>query len=410
MKITIKESTEGLNLEMIRENCAEINRLSNLAKKLHKKDVEERTLIQKKLKELRENYKWMLFKKWVLTISNKGFHLFWEYDSLPKVTEIKTKKADFRKRLVEKRAALKKPVEEVRTMLGFKYKMTGGVFLKTGTIITLPDTVDQTARIRQSKSPHAQMKANYIGVELELISLLPREELEKEFIKAKLAGVVNIKSDGSIKTEQDRGTPQYTNEVTLLCRQDMVKDVLGRVCAVLNSSKIGAFVNNSCGLHVHLDARNRKPEVMYHNLFKALPMLSGMVPKCRTVSGGVENTYCKINKDPKFNAGSGVDRYQALNPTAFTKYKTIEVRLHSGSTNAAKIINWVNILTNIVDIETMVSDTAKNATDYGRIFNVTNSKLLDYIEKRTAIFTKEDSHKADTRGDHFWLNEFEIAI
>ena len=45
------------------------------------------------------------------------------------------------------------------------------------------------------------------------------------------------------------------------------------------------------------------------------------------------------------------DRYYMINGTALKKYKTIEVRLHSGTTNFNKIKNWVELLKGIVKSE-----------------------------------------------------------
>jgi Putative amidoligase enzyme len=62
-----------------------------------------------------------------------------------------------------------------------------------------------------------------------------------------------------------------------------------------------------------------------------------MVPKSRTR----ENTYCKLNPAGELNPN---DRYYAINWCSWCEHKTIEVRLHSGTTSAEKIKNWVEIL------------------------------------------------------------------
>lgn len=410
MNIKITESLEDIDFNFPKELFKSLKVLTALSKNLNKDDIEERKYLQVKIKDLRGQSKLMIFKKWRVTATSKKYFKYMEYDHFPTKEDIKHVRSTLVTSIKNKRADLKKIIEERKEILGFSYKTRGGVFTKANSIKELVTQADPVARIKQAKKPHEKMKSNYIGVELEFISTSDTKTLETLFIKAGLAGFVQVKRDGSIRVEEPG---QHQHEVTLLCRQDAAKDIINSVCKVLNSDKVSAFVNNSCGLHVHVDARNKDAAVMFNNYVSCLPMLVGMIPKCRTM-GEHARSYCALNvtkdiKSKDYSSSNG-RRYQAVNPESYDRYKTIELRLHSGSTNATKIINWVAILSIIGDYQTKLESTINNAAEFNSTFNVASAKLINYIEKRTDIFAKESAAKADTRGDHFWLNEFELAI
>jgi len=46
------------------------------------------------------------------------------------------------------------------------------------------------------------------------------------------------------------------------------------------------------------------------------------------------------------------DRYKAVNVCAFNKHSTIEIRLHSGTTDYTKIISWIRLLELLLVIKT----------------------------------------------------------
>lgn len=410
VNVKVTEVLDDINFDMPKTIFGKMNELTKISKGLHKKDKFEREFIQGQIRTLREQCKNMIFKKWRLTVSSKQYFKYLEFDHFPKGSDIKHAKDSLISAIRTKRSENKVNKHERKEILGFVYNTVGGVFIKPNSVTALATQSNPQDRIQRAKKPHEKMKANYIGVELELVASCDRRILEAEFIKAGLAGFVNIRGDGSIRCEE---SGQHAHEVTVLCRQDDVKSIITSVCKVLNGKTVKAFVNNSCGLHVHIDSRNRDPEMLFHNMVSVLPMLKGMVPKCR-VEGSHANNYCAMNitKDIKSKdcASSNGRRYQAVNPESFSKYKTIELRLHSGSTNATKIINWVTILATVADMTTRLDKDIKSAREFGAMFPTISSKLLSYIEKRTDTFKTEDPAKVDTRGDHFWLNEYELAI
>jgi len=158
-----------------------------------------------------------------------------------------------------------------------------------------------------------------------------RQLLKQKLSEAKLSRV-SIKSDGSLRDENNEGHPV---EVTMTFNTKRGFDDLRRLCSVL--SGMGCYVNKTCGLHVHLDVRHlekRQVRTIGMSIGEALPVLKYLVPASRH-----DNNYCKIGVSPF----SG-DRYWAVNLTAYRKFKTIEVRLHSGSISFDKIKNWIEII------------------------------------------------------------------
>ena len=94
----------------------------------------------------------------------------------------------------------------------------------------------------------------------------------------------------------------------------------------------GCDVNRTCGLHVHIDCRdisNTAAGTRAKRLREALPWLKRMVPSSRA-----SNTYC--------NRDSG--RYQPINTESLHRHSTVEVRLHSGTLDADKIRNWIEVV------------------------------------------------------------------
>ena len=132
------------------------------------------------------------------------------------------------------------------------------------------------------------------------------------------------------------------------------------VCAVLHT--LGVKVNKSCGLHVHHDANDLsldhwKNLVKYYIKYEAT--LDTLVPSDRRQGG---NSYCKalranfasikdafkaIDRATTLRELSeivcGNNRYYTLNMTAFWRHGTVEVRHHSGTVEADKILHWVSL-------------------------------------------------------------------
>lgn len=133
------------------------------------------------------------------------------------------------------------------------------------------------------------------------------------------------------------------------------------VCRVLN--EMGARVNKTCGLHVHIGAHNmsvpalKRLANLYHDYEESI---DGLLPPSRRIN----NTFCgplrgRTNLEMLQNArdvqtiqrsiGSG-SRYVKLNYAAYFKYRTVEFRQHSGTVDATKITKWVFFCSGLVDL------------------------------------------------------------
>lgn len=196
---------------------------------------------------------------------------------------------------------------------------------------------------------------------------------------------VSVKGDGSIRPEEG----YFAAELTILCKRND-RSNLKRLTELLNH--MGARVNKSCGMHVHLDQRDligtdglvnkRAFNKRARNLGKALPMLASMVPASRR-----ENSYCRL-------IVSARDRYSAVNLTAFRKYKTIEVRLHSATTDFEKINNWIDLLLFISRSEKMVP--VNTVSQFAMAFDVPE-RLLIYMDERVAKFSERTTEEPNVQ-------------
>lgn len=269
-------------------------------------------------------------------------------------------------------------------------KGNGNVFMESGSILKLLTGPGYANRINKAKKPYD--KANYVGVEIEFICKASRETLQQLFVSARLAGNVYLKDDQSIQRE---GENEWTHEVTIIAKQPNINDVVNRVCAVLNMKDVASYVNDSCGIHVHVDMRNREYPICFKNMVNSLPILMAMVP-----SGRLQSKYCvpNISDDFQYSKGNGqLDRRQAINPQSYGTHRTLEIRMHSGSTNAMKINNWVNILCAIADHKIGIDYKIGEPNDMQRIFGI-DTKTVEYIVRRIDKF--KNNKALNTKDDH----------
>lgn len=404
MKIKLKEYNQDpeLNLEVVKHSYANINSFRKLLKGL-KRDAPERKLIDNKLKLLRaevKNYATMFFR---IEGTNKRKNYYETFSEMPKASEIKLFKETFKARIKESRKIAKEIKIENKNVVGFQYKSSGGVMVESKTIFNLMKNTNPVLRVRTIKKPADNSKNNYVGVEIELIAKCEKDTIEHALIANGLAGYVRVGTDGSLRTEQ---TNEKAHELTVMCKQQDMKDVFNRLDKVLKIPYIGAYVNNSCGLHVHIDCRNRDHKIVYRNLVNSLPVLSSMISPDR-IQGEQGARYCKLNNSNDFDGQYSFsdDRYWMVNPQSYNKYKTIEIRMHGGTTNPTKIVNWASLLVAIA--EGNLESKVNTISQLGVLLGLP-SKLITYMEKRTELFKSKTI--LSTRDDHFSTQTFEMAV
>lgn len=133
------------------------------------------------------------------------------------------------------------------------------------------------------------------------------------------------------------------------------KSELKKVCQSLNT--IGAKVNKSTGLHVHIGLGNMT-DTQYLNIFKNYYYLeeiidSFMAPSRRNngFAQSLRRQWANINRSHSrselyLNMHS---RYYKVNPKSYLAHNTIEFRQHQGTTNYTKIAHWIDFCAKLVE-------------------------------------------------------------
>jgi hypothetical protein len=185
-------------------------------------------------------------------------------------------------------------------------------------------------------------KEEHIGIELEC--LVDKEALAKLSRFDGLTGLRNtyqqyasfleIGTDGSIHdTPNERGL-----EFRLLTTPGKISQHLLILKKILVQLK--ARVNTSCGLHVHLDMRRGNVHQAFANLVRSQRIWLPIIRKDRW-----EKFHCYRTSTVDFHTQLKLgNRYSSVNAHSYTKYKTLEVRVHQGTVSIPKIIKWVNLL------------------------------------------------------------------
>lgn len=211
----------------------------------------------------------------------------------------------------------------------------------------------------------------YLAVELEVAT--------SSYNAAPVAAVVErhrlaVKRDGSVPTGCEITTQPAMGDDFLTLIEDLTSAF----------REAHVTVDHTCGFHVHVDARDatllgvRRLLLTWAHieglLYKSIPkprrenrycmpltpqILNADVPRTmspETTFRGVERKVVAAIQGQSFSTGrfdlySGVggDRYRALNLQALFKFKTVEFRLHAGTTDNKKITSWATFLGNVVD-------------------------------------------------------------
>ncbi len=219
----------------------------------------------------------------------------------------------------------------------------------------------------------------HIGLEIELLSPYSRFKVIEILSKSPLAKGIQVKDDSSIVADEDYDDfdcsdcgylwDTYVDKKSKQIRCDGCGKNLGRAKGNFLATedhelniifkekdlswamkeikkiltKIKAYTNDSCGLHVHIDMRTRNPEQSLVRLIEAQKYLFKLVKEDRH-----HNSFCR--ETPKGTTlYSGVDRHSAINPNAYREHETIEVRMHHGSVDAREIYWWIKSLLCVIN-------------------------------------------------------------
>ena len=227
------------------------------------------------------------------------------------------------------------------------------------------------------------------GVEIEFLSTITKEHA---VMSLRAAG---IRVESSYYTHDT--TPYWKIVTDGSCGLELVSPVLEgeagieevRIAAAALEAA-GAQVDRRCGLHVHFDARSMNLKAV-KNLFKLWlkfeDVLDTFQPQSRR---GNNNNYCRTNLDHiitdagnhrgqcsqmfrKIDACRNMDqmkqlypcRYRKLNIQSYFRQQTLEVRHHSGTTDPAKITNWVRLMARLFDAAEAAATVRNRPVDTG---------------------------------------------
>lgn len=195
--------------------------------------------------------------------------------------------------------------------------------------------------LEDPKYPSSMSK--HVGIEIECI--VNSDKVDSIFMAIEKAGIgtnICFSNDGSIDCDEYN---EEGAEFKVLGTEVEISKILAKLIPILKQHK--ARVNSSCGLHVHLDMRNRDAKTAFKRLYKHQELLYKMQPTFRRNSN-----YCR-----KITANGGNTHYDGISKYPLHSLRTLEVRMHHGTVDLADIVNWVDLLVRIVDNKSFLKRT-----------------------------------------------------
>jgi hypothetical protein len=226
------------------------------------------------------------------------------------------------------------------------------------------------------------MTARTFGVEIEVVGLNEEEATEvlkaagielydpdRKFEKSEFEHGWTVGGDASVvPTDESDGTCEVVSPI--LSGLDGLRQV-EIVCQALKNA--GAYVNSSCGFHVHIDAE----DLTFNEVFKVydryscyenvighcLPPNRTNNSYCASIKGNVTKCYQRnighidtvMSTRDKKKLGFAFDRYRTVNLESINKYGTIEFRHHHGTVEANAATAWVKFCLNFVERSILIN-------------------------------------------------------
>jgi hypothetical protein len=311
---------------------------------------------------------------------------------LPEKAQSKAPLQNMFNELVEKVRAERKDINNI--IFEHEFTFPGGVRVREkmlgeygNKVFSAPNSIVKIYNKKVINTPKKPTTSDrHVGIEIELISMLDRTDLTDKICASGLGKNVQIKDDGSL---QGSGEYRHTHEINFIAKEGEYKEKLQKLCTLLNED---CSVNKSCGLHVHVDMRNRNKDTAFNNLVKMQNIMFNMLPGARR-----ENTYCKRVDDGATVASYKLGHHGAINASAITEHNTIEVRMHHGSIDFDDISNWVDILILGADAPKL---TKKPVTSSGlRLMLSLNQCQVDYVTSCLAKYASESPTDGSEEND-----------
>lgn len=368
--LSLPKSTEAVNLQ--------VEKLENDIKQIiaegkYKPDGRKVRSIKKEIDDLKETLKEqkisVLLKKFnrIVAVSSEGIldKSMLEMELAQKVREIR---AEYN---------LVTETKRKKVLGAYDVELLGGVHIKPNVYgeIFEKSLIELIDKPKVPTSP----TENYLGIEVECLIRNDSKKFFKELLcKQRLHKNVQVTSDSSIRKDADG----YEGiELRILVTERELQSVMARLSKCFKHRKVDAYVNKSCGLHVHLDMRNRDHRLMFKRLLNVQKLLRESQSTSRLVS-----TYCKEVTETDFeSAKDRGERYSVINTVSFDRHGTLEVRVHDGTVNTKDITNWCMFLTGVLN--TNITSKITNV-DMLRGTDIA-SNALDYVQNRIEEFNSE---------------------
>jgi hypothetical protein len=255
---------------------------------------------------------------------------------------------------------------------GINVVRIGGVHRESGVFLGLQE-LKNLARWEETKKPFTEER--HVGLEIELISPLKKPTIILIASELGLKNYMALKSDGSIRSDYG----MHGHELCFVVPMSELEKTLAKIQVLLN--RINAKVNDSCGLHVHLDMRKtnkEQREETFLNLKKGLNVIKNVVSPRR-----LKNRFCRFRMADSFDNQSLMGRYYAVNTRAFSKYETIEIRAFHGTVNTDEIYQYVMALDKIA----FTKNDRKRATKSEKILSkIYGQSVVDFMKSQKQKF------------------------
>lgn len=199
------------------------------------------------------------------------------------------------------------------------------------------------------------------GVEIEACNCT-RERLARELT----AAGINVQVEGYNHTDHTDHWKLVTDGslsgnntfelVSPILHGEQGLEELEKVCWVLDLCN--AKVNDTCGLHVHMDAAEFDLTT-WKNLILTYKRLEGVIDNfmphsrrnnhyCKALTAITENSIKHARNIGELRAAFFHNRYHKVNLEAYARHRTVEFRQHGGSTNFTKMSAWVHFLAKMI--------------------------------------------------------------
>lgn len=170
----------------------------------------------------------------------------------------------------------------------------------------------------------AEVVAGYFGTS----SQYDRGAYDAYSVRDNERRVWKLVSDGSIDCQRKEGRRKVSADrnysvelVSPICKYSDIETVQELIRKLREA---GAFVNSSCGIHIHIDAAPFDA-IKLRNLVNIMAAKEDMIYKALKVSRGRENDYCK-KIDPAF-----LERLNRNKPNTLEKFKSLWYNGRDGS-------------------------------------------------------------------------------